>query len=465
MMARRVRCPAAALLAAAFLAAARAAAGPQVEGVWQGTLNPGPVALRLVLKVSRASSGELSATLDSVDQGARDLPLEGVALKDGVFRFEFRPGRGSFLGKLNAAGDEIAGTWTQGGQLPLTFRRTEKPPELRRPQEPKPPFPYDTEEVSYENPAAPGVKLAGTLTLPRGAGKFPAVLLISGSGPQDRDESLMGHKPFLVLADHLTRQGIAVLRVDDRGVGKSSGNFAASTSEDFASDAVAGVRYLKGHARVNPARIGLAGHSEGGLIAPMVAARWPAAESPGVAFLVLLAGTGVPGDQILLEQGALIARASGAPEGAVAANRAVQQKIFDVVRAEPDPAERLRKIREMVAPAGSAAAGQAEMAASPWFRFFLTYDPAPGLARVKCPVLAVNGALDTQVSAKQNLPAIERALRAGGNRDVTVKEFPGLNHLFQTARTGSPMEYGNIEETMSPAVLNAISAWIRLKAR
>ncbi len=462
-------------LLAASLMTPLSAQTNSIEGLWQGALNPGPVTLRLVLKVIKAADGSLTGKLDSIDQGAKDLPLEDVSLTAGVVRFEFRTGRGSFNGKLNAAGNEIAGTWTQGGQLPLTFKRTDKAPELRRPQEPKPPFPYDAEEVSYENRSAPGVRLAGTLTLPKGSGKVPAVLLITGSGPQDRDEALMGHKPFLILADHLTRQGIAVLRVDDRGVGKSTGNFAAATSRDFAGDAAAGVRFLQTHARIDPARVGLAGHSEGGLIAPMVAADWPFAEgpviaglaptaatagSPGIAFLVLMAGTGVLGDQILLEQGALIGRAAGGSEAAIAANQVIQQKMFDIVRAEPDQAARLSKIKALLSGAAPGAAGQAELTATPWFRYFLTYDPARSLAKVKCPVLAVNGELDTQVSPKQNLPVIEKVLRDSGNKDVTVKELPRLNHLFQTARTGAPTEYGNIEETMSPIALNAISTWI-----
>ena len=465
------------LLAASLLTPLSAQTG-SIEGIWQGALNPGPVTLRLVLKVTKAADGSLAGKLDSIDQGAKDLPLEDVSLSGGVVRFEFRTGHGSFTGKLNAAGNEIAGTWTQGGALPLTFKRTEKAPELRRPQEPKAPFPYDTEEVSYENRGAQGVRLAGTLTLPKGNGKVPAVLLITGSGPQDRDETLMGHKPFWVLADHLTRQGIAVLRVDDRGVGKSTGNFAAATSRDFAGDAAAGVRFLQSHARIDPSRVGLAGHSEGGLIAPLVAAEWPFPEGPvieglapsqassihpsagppGVAFIVMMAGTGVPGEQILLEQGALIARTAGRSEAVIEANQEIQKKLFAIVRAEPDQAARLSKIKALLG--GAAPGGQAEMSSSPWFRYFLTYDPVQSLAKVKCPVLAVNGELDTQVSPKQNLPAIGKALRDAGNKDVTLAELPKLNHLFQTARTGSPTEYGNIEETMSPAALNAISAWI-----
>src|SRR5215468_797655 len=277
---------------------------------------------------------------------------------------------------------------------------TAKGAALNRPQEPKKPYPYDEEEVSYEN-KRDGVKLAGTLTFPRGKGPFPAVLLITGSGPQDRNESLLGHKPFLVLADYLTRQGIAVLRVDDRGIGGSTGSVPNSTSENFGTDVLAGIEFLKSHKGVNPKQIGLIGHSEGGLIAPMVAA-----QSNDVAFIVMLAGPGLPGEEILYLQSALILKANGAGAEALARQRAAQETIFTILKQEKDNVVMEKKLREefdkRIAGASEADKGKAKQAAeaqikqalSPWFRYFLTYDPRTALAKVKCPAMALNGEND-----------------------------------------------------------------------
>jgi pimeloyl-ACP methyl ester carboxylesterase len=339
---------------------------------------------------------------------------------------------------------------------------------LRRPQEPRPPFPYRSEEVTVES--VPGVRLAGTLTIPPGAGPHPAVVLVSGSGPQDRDETLMSHKPFLVLADHLSRNGIAVLRLDDRGVGRSTGSFAAATSADFANDAAAAVRWLRARAEVADDRVGIIGHSEGGMIAPMVAST-----TPEVAFIVLLAGPGIPSRELLVMQGALISRAGGETEREIRRTSALQREMFTAIAQTADSAALHQRMREIVRryqasltpeerarPDASDATLEAAINAmmSPWYRWFMRYDPAPALRATRVPVLALNGALDLQVPADENLAGIEQALRAAGNRDVTVEKLPGLNHLFQTARTGAPSEYGEIEETMSPAVLQRVSAWI-----
>jgi hypothetical protein len=374
------------------------------------------------------------------------------------------------------APDTLDGHWVQSGRsLPLRLGRTVGSVEYARPQEPKPPFPYAAVEVTFDNPEADSVTLAGTLTLPGGPGPHPAVVLVTGSGAQNRNEELLGHKPFLVLADHLTRRGIAVLRYDDRGVGGSTGGFFGATSEDFASDARAAVEYLATHDDIRADAIGIAGHSEGGLVAPMVAAR-----SERVAFIVMMAGTGVRGELILYDQGELILRANGAAEDAIAANRVNQEAMFRVVMQEEDPelaAEglrvlMLRRIDEMTGEELEVSGitdenrdlvveQQIAQINGPWFRFFLSFEPADVLRRVRVPVLAINGEKDLQVPAKANLAAIEGALREGGNRDVTIVELPGLNHLFQTAGSGSPSEYSTIEETFAPAALETISGWIR----
>jgi pimeloyl-ACP methyl ester carboxylesterase len=332
-----------------------------------------------------------------------------------------------------------------------------------RPQDPKAPFPYRQEVVAYES-LEQGIKLAGTLTLPPSNGPFPAVLLITGSGAQNRNEEIMGHKPFLVLADYLTRRGIAVLRVDDRGVGGSSSGPPTATSRNFAQDVLAGVNFLKSRREVNPSRIGLIGHSEGGIIAPMVAA-----QSPDVAFIVLMAGTGVKGDEVLTEQGKLILRANGAGEDLIQENTKVQKALFAVIKSTNDNEVAEKQVRESLSTVNptirDAALAQLNMTLSPWMRFFVTYDPQPALEKVKCPVLAINGEKDLQVPPGQNLPAIEKALRAGGNKDFKAVELPGLNHLFQTCKTGSVAEYQQIEETISPTALNLMGNWILEHAR
>ena len=322
------------------------------------------------------------------------------------------------------------------------------------------------------------ITLAGTLTLPESGGPFPAVLLITGSGPQDRDETVAGHKPFWIIADYLTRQGIAVLRVDDRGTGKSTGFFKGATSGDFATDVLAGVAYLKSRKEINPRQIGLVGHSEGGLIAPMVAV-----QSDDVAFIVLLAGPGVDGSQILLMQGALISRAGGTSEALIKQSRNYSKRMHEIVKAEPNNERAEKKIREMHAASRAALSEELkketrELAPdleaqlnmtikqilTPWFRYFLIYDPRPALRKVNCPVLAINGEKDLQVPSKENLAAMEQALKAGSNTDdYTLKELPDLNHLFQHAKTGAPTEYSKIEETFAPEALKIMGDWIKSK--
>ena len=450
-----------------------AASGRPLEGIWQGALDAGSIKLRLVLKISKAQDGSFAATFDSIDQGASGIPVSSIIYKDRSVSFELKSAGGSYEGTMSEDGSEITGRWKQGGAvLPLTFRRDEKVPETRRPQEPKKPYPYNEEDVVYDNPDA-GIKLAGTLTTPRTEGPFPAALLITGSGPQNRDEALLGHRPFLILADYLTRRGIAVLRVDDRGVGKSTGNFNKATSEDFASDVLAGLEFLKSRKDIDSRRIGLVGHSEGGLIAPMVAAK-----SRDVAFIVLMAGPGITGEEILYLQGALIARANGANDETIAKRRASQEHLFTVMKEEKDLASAEKRLREEAAARMSQLTEEEKKARgtsedtldsnlqrvlTPWFRYFLTYDPRPALMKVKCPVFAINGEKDLQVPAKENLLAIAQALEDGGNSDYAVMKLPSLNHLFQTCQTGSPDEYAAIEETMSPITLETIADWIEAR--
>jgi uncharacterized protein len=447
------------------------AADPSVSGPWHGALElPNQSGKIEVMVELRQEGGVWKGEIDIPAQGAKDLPLEGITADGSKVKFSIAgiPGAPTFDGTLT--GDEIRGTFTQGAaSLPFHLERGAAEAEApRRPQEPKPPFPYTAEEVAYTNG---DVKLAGTLTIPAGPGPFPAVLLITGSGAQDRDEAIMGHKPFLVLADHLSRNGIAVLRVDDRGIGGSSGSVAASTTTDFAQDALAGVRFLKQHSKIAPQHIGLIGHSEGGLVAPLAAS-----QSPDVAFVVMLAGTGVPGREVLARQLEVIARAGGLPEDRIRIELDHQQRLLRALQPGKDPAALEASVREAakanvatmseedVKMAGGAEAvieGQVKALGDPWIRYFVNYDPRPALRKVKVPVLALNGTLDLQVIPDQNLPEIEKALKEAGNPDVTVRTLPGLNHLFQPAKTGSPGEYAMIETTIDPTVLDLVTQWIQ----
>ena len=442
-------------------------------GTWEGKLKAGAgIEIRLGLKAEKRPDGARVVGFASPDQGVNFLPIHAIALEGSKVTAESKAIAAKFVGTLNEARTEIVGEWTQpGAALPLTLKKTDKLSEPKRPQTPKPPFPYKAEEVSYPNKAA-GITLAGTLTIPEGAGPFPSALLITGSGAQDRDETILGHRPFAVIADALTRRGVAVLRVDDRGIGKSTGSQADSTSEDFAADVVAGIAYLKSRPEVDPKSIGLVGHSEGGLIGPMVAAKSP----DDVAYLVLLAGTGVNGAEILKGQSALILKAAGVPEGLVAAQGRLLVEILKVVAEEKDDkaAEARFEVlikaalaalpeadrKALAALAGPSGKDQFLRVKSPWFRFFLAFEPRTALAKVRCPVLALNGEKDLQVPPGQNLPAIEAALKSGGNTRVTIKELPGLNHLFQHCKTGAPSEYASIEETFDPAALQVMADWI-----
>lgn len=432
-----------------------------IDGAWMGTLDTGAVKLRVVFHITNTDEG-LTATLDSPDQGMKGLPTTSVTRNGSALKIEVKSIAGSFEGKISNDLSEIDGTWSQGGgTLPLVLKRVKDEAELKdrpRPQNPVKPYPYREDEVSYENKQQ-NVTLAGTFTIPQGKGPFHAVVLITGSGPQDRDESLMGHKPFLVLSDYLTRRGIAVLRADDRGVAKSTGHFAGATTADFSTDVEAGVAYLKTRPEADPHKIGLIGHSEGGVIAPMVAAR-----NSDVAFIVMMAGTGVPGDQVLPEQVLLLAEASGESKESAEKNAASEREILALVEKDKDKDDAALKkdLQDKLAKDSAQAefGSQVDRIASPWFRYFLTYDPATALRKVKCPVLALNGEKDKQVSPEQNLPVIREALTQAGNKNFEIDELPGLNHLFQTAKTGAVSEYAQIDETMSPIAMQKIAEWI-----
>lgn len=434
-----------------------------VEGVWQGALETHGLRLRFQLHVGHDTEGALIAAVDSIDQGVMGLPAIRVSQKESAFHFEVPAVAGVYDGKLNTAKDQLTGTWSQTAAdgAKLDFRRSAQPVELRRPQNPVKPYPYSEEEISFGNQAA-NVTLSGTLTIPKGQGPFPATLLIAGSGPQDRDAAMANHRPFLVLADYLTRNGIVVLRYDKRGVGKSTGAPDAATTVDLSQDAEAGLAFLKQRKEVDAAHIGLIGHSEGAIIAPLMAGH-----TKEVAWIVLLSAPITKGEDTLLSQSELIARAGGLTEPQLEASLEFDHAAYDLVRQEKDAAKLAEKITQLVKDSGLDAAlppaaleSQLRMLTSPWFRFFLDYDPQPNLKNVKCPVLGLYGQKDLQVPAKVNLPMLREGLEQTGNHDVDVRELPGLNHLLQHAYSGAPAEYGAIDETISPDALQMIVDWI-----
>lgn len=459
-----------AILTAIIGVSALCYAEQNIEGIWLGTLTVPGVELRIVINLFKNADGKLTATLDSPDQGAKGIPVDIATFENGKLRLEAKSLNGVYEGVIGSDGLSFNGTWTQnGGSLPLLVKKVDKVEEKVRPQDPKPPYPYEARDVSYQNKKA-NITLAGTLTLPKSGGPFPAVILITGSGAEDRNETVFGHHPFLVLADYLTRRGIAVLRLDDRGVGGSTGDAGKSTSNDFAEDVLAGIDFLKTQKEINPKQIGLIGHSEGGLIAPLAAV-----QSPDVAFIVLMAGPGETGEKIIYSQSALIMKAAGADDAIIAKDRKIKELTFGVVKQQANDSlatiklhSTIDSIMTQLTPEERAGFGYTPEAIdgiikeilSPWFRSFLTYDPIPTLTKVKCPVLAINGEKDMQVPATENLGAIGEALKTGGNKDFTTSEIRGLNHLFQTAQTGSPMEYATIDETISPVALAKIGDWI-----
>ena len=437
-----------------------------ITGQWNGVLNIQGMNMRLVFHINQTGGGYTS-TMDSPDQGATGIPVATTTFDDSKLSLAI-PNIGLlYEGEFKT--DSIVGTFQQGGiSLPLTLKRT--PAEvtvINRPQEPKPPYPYRSEDVTFENINA-GITLAGTLTLPETGSNFMAVILITGSGAQNRDEELMGHKPFLVIADYLTRHGIAVLRYDDRGTAQSTGDFRTATTVDFAADAESAITYLKTRSEINPDKIGLMGHSEGGVIAPMVAA-----QSNDVGFIVMLAGSGLRGDVLLLLQEEAVYKASGIPENTVTEILKINAKVFDMivnasgvvsVQELTDYMTTLKSEIASIIPDGITTDDYIKQfvagVSSPWMQYFLRYDPAPALEKVKCPVLAVNGSKDLQVTAKENLAAIEATLAKGGNSKATIREYPKLNHLFQECNTGLPTEYAVIEQTFSPDVLKDLGDWI-----
>jgi pimeloyl-ACP methyl ester carboxylesterase len=438
-----------------------------IPGTYVGKLTAPNGLITLVVNIMDAE-GTYTATLDSPDQGALSIPVDDVFLVGDSVYLRIRRISGGISGVFDEGYTKITGEFHQGNfSAPIVLERTEESFVPNRPQEPIPPFPYISRDVRFYNkPAA--IMLAGTLTLPDTTKPVPAVILISGSGPQNRDEEIFGHKPFLVLADYLTRRGIAVLRFDDRGTGDSEGDFEVATTHDFMTDVQAAFNFLRENKNIDNSKIGLLGHSEGALIGPMMAA-----ENKNVDFLVLLAAPAVNGEKLVLKQNKLIMQVNGAPENMIDQQTNLLSEVFKVVENTPDNAEAKEKVKAIVKK--SAAADDdantptlsdeqtnqfAETFVTPWFRYFLSYDPVPALEKIKCPVLALYGGNDLQVPPAQNMPVLKKTFEESGNAKVKIEEIPELNHLFQESDTGSPSEYGRIEQTFDPRALRMIGDWI-----
>lgn len=446
-----------------------------ITGTWNGGLEIQGHKMPLIFHIEN-KDGKLTSTMDSPDQKAFGIPVESTTFQDNILNIALPKFKIKYTGTPNAAFSEIEGTFSQNGSsFPMKFDR--KPIEKRevvRPQTPKAPLPYNVEEVNFNN-RTDNISLAGTLTYPITSGKFPVVILITGSGPQDRNEEIFDHNPFAVIADDLTRKGIAVLRYDDRGVGKSTGDFKNSSTEDFANDVRAAIEFLKTRPEIDQTKIGLIGHSEGGMIAPMVAAN-----NAAVKFIVLMAGPGTPIDELLVEQATRYSHLQGVDAKTIAANSKISKSTYAFIKnynandfekdltaflnAEMDEMpENLKPQTEEER--NEAVKNQVDAVNTKWFLYFIKYNPAINLSKLKCGVLAINGSLDFQVPAKTNLKAIETALQKGKNKNYKIVELPGLNHLFQEATTGSLNEYSIIEETISPKALGAMSDWILIQTK
>lgn len=434
-----------------------------ILGSWMGTLCIGDMELRMAYTIDEDQDGSLSASLHSLDEVVYDIPVNEIQYQDNQITMVCEAAQSTYKGRLVSGRNSVYfdGQWKQAGMsFDLDLSPVEEVPRPIRPQDPQPPFPYEEEEVVFENIPA-GIRLAGTLTIPEGSGPFPVMVTISGSGSQDRNSNFFEHKPFWVIADYLARLGIAVLRYDDRGIGGSTNSETEATTADLAGDVIAAVTFLMDRPDIDPNRIGLIGHSEGGIIAPMVAT-----EIDDIALIVLLAGPGVPGSKILLDQNEDIFRANGAPESVIELRLTYLSRVFETLQNYPDDAEAKEKIGEAFIKTYGHSLSQIELETeatawtSPWMRFFVLYDPGPTLVQVTCPILALFCERDIQVAVNENLPVMESILAEVGHTDYLVEELPELNHLFQTAQTGVIEEYAQIEETFSPIALDLIGAWI-----
>jgi len=461
-------------LAAALLVPFSSSYTQSPDGQWIGSISVMGAELNIMVTfVSRGDS--VSATIDIPQQMALSLALTNVSWKPPKTHFELPAGPGLAVFDGTIAGDSVRGRFMQGGyEGSFRLERGRDVKKTAAAPAPVPP-PYAEDSITY---VSGGITIAGTLTVPRGKGRHPAAVLITGSGAHNRDEELFGFRPFQIIADYLTRRGIAVLRCDDRGVGGSGGSKSTSTTADHALDVLAAVKYLRGRDDIDPGGIGLVGHSEGGAIAPIAAA-----QSQDVAFIVLLAGPSITGAKTILYQLESQLRLAGSPADVIGQQLHLQERVFNCVRADTGwaalaellradaaqgiaslPPERRRTIADSASFVNATAQAKIAAVRSPWFRYFVTFDPAKTLASVRCPVLAIFGELDQQVPVALNRGPMEDALRKGMTKDWKIEVIPKANHLFITAVTGAPAEYATLEKRFVPGFLDLVGDWITKRA-
>ena len=444
--------------------------GQEISGKWYGALNVQGSKLPIEINITKIGTG-FSSTMDSPSQKAFNIPVPTTTFENEILKFAIPAGKIQYEGKLNTD-LKIIGFFTQNSQkMALDFSKTVTEKVVyKRPQEPIKPYPYYSEEITFEN-KKDGVILAGTLTMPSKEGNFPVVVLISGSGAQNRDEEILGHKPFLVISDYLTRNGFAVLRYDDRGTASSTGKYATSTTLDFSYDAESAVDYLLTRKEINKTKIGLIGHSEGGVIAPMVASR-----NKNVNFIVLLAGTGLRGDKLLLLQQELLLKSTGGTNEEIKKNKDLNTKLFNLILKSTDDEKLKNDITTVLKenpqdklPNEMTQEQYIQFALSQyttiWTKYFIKLDPSIALKKVTCPVLAINGSKDLQVPSRENLEIIKNSLIKGKNKQITITEIPNLNHLFQETTTGAVSEYEKNEETFSPIGLKEILVFLKVQIK
>lgn len=433
------------------------AAESPLGGQWRGSLKVPGGTWELVFTIIPLSNGTLYATLDVPKQKISRMPVK-TELKGQDVTLRIEEAASKFSGKLAADGKHITGTWTQPALTgPLTLERSSGPTIDAATF--KPALPYREEEVVIPNKVAK-LRLTGTLTMPQGKGPFPAVVLVSDSGPQDRNVVVDNYRMFNIMADYLTRRGVAVLRYDDRGVGKSTGNYQQATTADLVSDAQAAMGFLRAHYKVNKTQVGMVGHGEGANVALLAAA-----DKNAPNFLVSLAGYGLSGPEVLKRQQVEIMRLIGANTQQVTSALQLHEQMLGIIRQTPNNNLARAKVAAMLRISNAdidftMVQARATQLTSPWYRFFIDFDPQVKLGQVKCPVLALNGSADLLVAASKNLPTLQKGLRASGNRNVEIHKLPGVNHWFQTAPSDWPLVNGQVQPTFSPKALALIHGWV-----
>lgn len=442
-------------------------------GTWEGKINVG-ISLRLVFNFTKDSAGNITGTAYSPDQGNKEIPCSDIYIQNDSIFLGIQSLKVSYAGKF-INDSTIKGKLTQGQTVDLTLQKVLQATKLSRPQSPHPPYPYLNEDVEFDNPDKT-LHYGATLTIPKGKGPFAAMILITGSGAQNRDEEIFEHKPFAVIADYLTRQGFMIMRVDDRGIGTSSGDFSKATTADFVTDVSTSLNYLKNRKEVDLKRLGILGHSEGGMIAPMVAS-----QRNDINFIILLAAPGEKISTLMEKQNVDILKSAGVSNEAAEDYGKLYHNMVSVFleakttgEAETNLAGVVNEWKKntpkdiVIATTGimndttqqNFIKGLSATLNSPWYKYFLQFDPRPYLTKLNCKVLALNGEKDLQVSSKDNLAAINTALKKSNSPSYEVKEMPGLNHLFQDCNKCTLNEYSELEETFSPRALHIISEWL-----